>query len=92
MTDPANLITYMIKELTATETRGYISDQFLAEIGDTVTLETLYMEQENIYNLGKISDLSLWEQSINPTLLVLIQYYQTKKFPSKEKFKFLVYE
>ena len=55
MTDPANLITYMLKELTATETRGYISDEFLASIGSSVDLETLYTEQEIIYNLGRIS-------------------------------------
>ena len=54
MTDPANLITYMLKELTATETRGYISDDFLASIGHTLDLENLYEEQEIIYNLGMI--------------------------------------
>ena len=54
MTEPANLITYMLKELTATETRGYISDDFLASIGKTLDLETLYLEQEIIYNLGKM--------------------------------------
>ena len=54
MTDPANLITYMLKELTATETRGYISDEFLASIGNTLDLENLYTEQEIIYNLGMI--------------------------------------
>ena len=53
MTDPANLITYMLKELTATETRGYISDEFLASIGDDLDLENLYTEQEIIYNLGR---------------------------------------
>ena len=53
MTDPANLITYMLKELTATETRGYISDEFLASIGNDLDLENLYTEQEIIYNLGR---------------------------------------
>ena len=57
MTDPANLITYMLKELTATETRGYISDEFLASIGNTLDLENLYTEQEIIYNLGMICDI-----------------------------------
>ena len=55
MTDPANLITYMLKELTATETRGYISDEFLENIGYSLDLETLYREQEAIYNLGETS-------------------------------------
>ena len=53
MTDPAYLITYMIKELTATESRGFISDEFLADIGDGLDLEDLYVEQDNIYNLGE---------------------------------------
>ena len=55
MTDPANLITFMIKELTATETRGYISDEFLENIGGSLDLESLYREQEAIYNLGESS-------------------------------------
>ena len=42
----------LVKELTATETRGYISDEFLASIGNTLDLENLYTEQEIIYNLG----------------------------------------
>ena len=53
MTDPANLVTFMIKELTATETRGYISDEFLENIGGSLDLESLYREQEAIYNLGE---------------------------------------
>jgi len=51
MTDPANLITYMLKELTATESRGFVDDNFLRYVGSKVTLETLYSEQDRLYNL-----------------------------------------
>ena len=72
MTDPANLITYMLKvdisylgkfnidskinvfqELTATESRGFVDDNFLRYVGSKVTLETLYSEQDRLYNLGR---------------------------------------
>ena len=72
MTDPANLITYMLKvnisyldkltihlkinvfqELTATESRGFVDDNFLRYVGSKVTLETLYNEQDRLYNLGR---------------------------------------
>jgi len=51
MTDPANLITYALKELTATERDGFVDDEFLREVGGLVTLETLYDVQLGIYNL-----------------------------------------
>ena len=68
MTDPANLITFMLKvktkrmsvyserftsqEFTATETRGFIDDGFILDLGINATLDTLYREQDDIYNLG----------------------------------------
>ena len=47
MTSTAFLPASMLKELTATETRGFVSDDFI----DTVTLEDLELEQADLYNL-----------------------------------------
>ena len=47
MTNNVFLPTFMLKELTSTETRGYVSQQFL----ETVTLEDLEREQKDLYNL-----------------------------------------
>jgi hypothetical protein len=47
MTNSAFIPAFMLKELTATETRGFVSDEFL----DTVTLEDLEVEQADLYNL-----------------------------------------
>ena len=47
MTSSAYIPASMLKELTATETRGYVSDEFL----ETVTLEDLEVEQADLYNL-----------------------------------------
>ena len=43
-----------MKELSATESRGFVDDNFLMAVGDTITEEDLFIEQQNIYNLGKI--------------------------------------
>ena len=47
MTGSAFLPAAMLKELTATETRGFVSDDFI----NTVTLEQLEEEQAGLYNL-----------------------------------------
>ena len=41
-----------LKEFTATETRGFIDDGFILDLGINATLDTLYREQDDIYNLG----------------------------------------
>ena len=43
----------IFQEFTATETRGFIDDNFLLDLGISVTLDTFYKEQDNIYTLGK---------------------------------------
>ena len=48
----------IFQEFTATETRGFIDDSFLLDLGIKVTLDTFYKEQDNIYTLGKIRKFS----------------------------------
>ena len=42
-----------MQELSATETRGFIDDNFLRGLGTNFTLENLYREQDDIYTLGR---------------------------------------
>ena len=44
------------QELSATETRGFIDDNFLRGLGTNFTLENLYQEQDDIYTLGSEID------------------------------------
>lgn len=43
---------FAVKEFTATETRGFIDDAFLLDLGINASLESLYKEQDDIYTLG----------------------------------------
>jgi len=59
MTSSAYLPAFMLKELTATETRGYVNLQFL----ERLTAEDLEEEQEDLYNLA---NKKFWLNSTDP--------------------------
>ena len=45
-------LLFLFQELTATETRGFVNDNFVRYLGSRITLDHLYDEQFRIYNLG----------------------------------------